>query len=82
MIYKSSIVNGAKYFPLDELQNYLVFQLFISDFKTKNDKTGSWTSKGMSEESITPPSTTDECLYPEVLFNGKYDLKFKAICLK
>ena len=82
MIYKSGILNGAKYFPLDELQNYLVFQLFISDFKTKNDKTGSWTSKEMSEESITPPSTTDECLYPEVLFNGKYDLKFKGICLK
>ena len=59
MINKSGILNGAKYFPLDELQNYLVFQLFISDFKTKNHKIGSWISKEMSEESITPPSTTD-----------------------
>ena len=42
------------------------------------------TSKGMSQKCITPPSTTGESFYTEVifLFNGKYDLKFKGICLK
>ena len=38
----------------------------------------------MSEESITPTSTTDEGFYPGVvrLYNGKYELKFKGMCLK
>ena len=30
MINKYSILNGAKYFSLNELQNYLVFQIFMS----------------------------------------------------
>ena len=38
----------------------------------------------MSEESIIPTSTTDESFYPGVvcLYNGKYELKFKGVCLK
>ena len=37
---------------------FFVFQLFISHFSIKNDKIYSWKSNRMSEESITPPSTT------------------------
>ena len=47
MINKRGILNGAKYFFSKGLQNYLVFQLFISHFLTKNGKINSWTSKGM-----------------------------------
>ena len=38
----------------------------------------------MLQELITPSSTTDKSLYLEGIFllNGKYDLKFKRICLK
>ena len=84
MIYKYSILNGAKYFSSSVLQIYLVFQLFISHFLTKKGKIYSWKSKGMSEESIIPPYPTEESFYPEVirLSGGKYELKFKGMCLK
>ena len=37
----------------------------------------------MSEESIAPPSTTDESFYQKVsYFRCIYDLKFKGICFK
>ena len=37
----------------------------------------------MSEESITRPSTTDNCFDPEVIYNFGYrNVKFKAICIK
>ena len=54
MINKYGIINGAKYFSLDGLQNYLVFQLFINYFSTENhnDNIELWTSKGISRESI------------------------------
>ena len=34
----------------------------------------------MSEENITPSSTTDESFYPEVIlsYDGKHELKFKG----
>ena len=84
MIHKYSILNGAKYFSLNGLQGYLVFQLFISHFTTKNDEIYLWKSKGISEESITPPSTTEKSFYQEVMcyFGPEYELKFKGICLK
>ena len=84
MINTYSILNRAKYFSLNGLHNYLVFQLFINYFLTENSKIDWWTSKGISRESITPPSTKDKSFYPEVihLFGVKYDLKFKGICLK
>ena len=55
MMNKYNILIEAKAFSSNELQNYFVFQLFISDFLTKNRKIDSLTSKGMSLESITPP---------------------------
>ena len=37
----------------------------------------------MSEESITPPSTTDNSFGSEIIYNyGKGKIKFKIICLK
>ena len=84
MINKYSILNGAKYFSLNELQNYLVFQIFISHISTKNDKIYLGKSKGMSEESITPPCTTSKSFYPELigLYDGELRIKPKGICLK
>ena len=34
----------------------------------------------MSEENITPSSTTDESFYPKVIlsYDGKHELKFKG----
>ena len=84
MMNKYGILNGAKYFSSNGLQNYLVFQLFISHFLTKNGKTYSRKSKERSEESIRPQCTTEQSFYSEIicLFDGKYELKCKGICLK
>ena len=38
IINKYSILNGTKWFSLNGLQNYLVFQLFIKHFSNKNGK--------------------------------------------
>ena len=52
MINKYSILNGAKCFSSNGLQNYLVFQLFISHFKTKNDKVGT-ADKSLKQNSVS-----------------------------
>ena len=54
LINKYSIINGAKYFSIDGLQNYLVFitfskYAFISE-TSKNNSISSWQSIGLSEE--------------------------------
>ena len=59
MINKYRVLNRAKYFSSNRLQNYLVFQLLISHFITKNVKISSWMSKAMSQESIALQSTID-----------------------
>ena len=54
LINKDSILNGAKYFSLDGLHNYLVFTPVgrcISTF-SRTIKIYSWKSKGMSEKEI------------------------------
>ena len=83
MINKFSVLNGAKYFLSNGIQNYLVLQLFISHFSTKNDKFYSLNLNRMSIESVTPPCTTDESFSPKVSYwSCLYDSKFTGICLK
>ena len=53
LIDKHSILNGAKYFSVDGLHNYLVFLTFrkyVFIFETnKNNDISSWKSTGLSE---------------------------------
>ena len=43
----------------------------------------SWKSKGLSDESIKPPTTSDNSLSPLIdYFGNKIRLKFKGDCLK
>ena len=54
---------GKSHFEDDGNQNYLVFQTASRYFKrvSANDsKILSWKSKGMSDESIKPPSTSNK----------------------
>ena len=67
MINRYSILSGEKYFSLNGLENYLVFRVFINYFLSKDNKFYSWTSKRISEESITHPSKTEEIFYPEII---------------
>ena len=66
LINKFSIHNGGKYFSVDSSQDYLVFQsLFLNYCGIKNGKLAYLQSKGISEKSITPPSTTGNSVNTE-----------------
>ena len=63
LIDKYSINNGGKYFGENISQNYLVLSRYFTS------KIGSWESKGISEEIITPPSTTGNRFDLEITWN-------------
>ena len=81
MIDKLSILNGAKYFSLGILQNYLVFVPAIKHIKYFHGTTQiySWKSNALSEESIEnvtksdsrlAPTFVDHHILPDINFNG------------
>ena len=55
-------------------------------FKTASDHSSivlSWKSKGLSDESITAPTTSNKCLDPSLAFVGtKARVRFNRDCLK
>ena len=79
------MIRGKSHFESDGTQNYLTFQPMYRYFKViVNAKNISeWKSKGLSDESIKPPSTSDTSLSPLIndLYN-KVRLKFNEGCLK
>ena len=70
--FDSSYFIGKSYFEEDRTQNYLVFQPINKYFKviTNTDYVSSWKSKGLSAESIKPPTTSDNSLAPELNYCG------------
>ena len=72
--FDSSYFIGKSHFEEDGTQNYLVFQPLIRCFKvntiTNTDYILSWKSKGLSAESIKPPTTSDNSLTPELHYYG------------
>ena len=66
--FDSSYFIGKSHFEEDGTQNYLVFQPINKYFKviTNTDYVSSWKSKGLSAETIKPPSTSDNSLTPTV----------------
>ena len=67
--FDSSYFIDKSHFEEDGVQNVLVlFQLLNKHFKviTNTDYVSSWKSKGLSAESIKPPTTSDNSLTPEV----------------
>ena len=88
-IYDLSYFNGRKYFnELDGKQNYLVFQPMRKYFKLSPiagviDRVLSWRSKGVSNESIKPPTTSNYGLNPKLSYYGtKTRIQFINSCLK
>ena len=76
---------GKNHFEEDVTQNYLLFQplnkYFILIANTKY--VSSWKSKGLSAESIKPPTTSDNSLAPALNYYGtKTRVKFTGSCLK
>ena len=72
--FDSSNFIGKSHFEEDGVQNYLVFQPLNKYFKvTTNANTksiSSWKSKGIADESIKSPTTSDYKLNPKVSYNG------------
>ena len=84
-----SYYKGKQYFDEGSgKQNYLVFLPMRKYFKLNSvantaDYVLSWKSKGISNESIKPPITSDNSLNPELNYYGtKARVKFTRICLK
>ena len=66
-------------------QAYLIFQPLYRYFKTVTNTNyiSSWKSKGLSAESIKPPTTSDNSLNPELsYYEYNIRVKFTASCLK
>ena len=81
----SSYFIGKSHFEEDGTQNYLVFQPINRDFKVIANTlyTSSWKSKGLSDETIKPPVTSDDSLTPLIDYlANKIRLKFRGSCLK
>ena len=69
----------------DGSQAYLIFQPMYRHFKLNaNTKyISSWKSKGLSDESSKPPTTSDNSLTPLINYHGyRITLKFNGSCLK
>ena len=69
----------------DGSQNYLVFQPLNKYFKViiNNNYVSSWNSKGLSAESIKPPTTSDNSFTPGLRYYGtKTRVTFTGSCLK
>ena len=83
--FYSSYFIGKSHFEEDGTQNCLVFQLRNRYFKViaTTDYVSSWKSKGLSAQTIKPPTTSDNSLTPVVSYYGtKPRVKFIGSCLK
>ena len=76
---------GKSHFEEDAAQNYLVFQPMNKYIKVvaNTDYVSSWKSKGLSAETIKPPTTSDNSLTLALSYYGtKTRVKFTGSCLK
>ena len=87
--FDSSYIIGKSHFEEDGTQNYLVFEPMLRYFKVNTiinvaNYIVSWKSKGLSEETIIRPTTSDNSLAPVLIYYdfGKVKVKFTWSCLK
>ena len=84
--FDSSYYSGKSYFEEDGTSNYLIFQPLNKYFKAGYNNLYyflSWISKGLPNESIKPPTTSDNSLTPILNFCGtKTKIFFDMGCLK
>ena len=80
-----SYFDGKSHFEEDGSQNYLIFQPMYKYLKTSDSSNYvlSWTSKGLSNESIKHPSVPNYFLNPTLNYLViKTRIKFSGSCLK
>ena len=82
----SSYFCGKSHFENDVTQIFFVFQPIYRYFKTvsvNNDNILSWKSKGLSDQSIKAPTTTNHFLNPLLGYaDSKIRARFTGDCLK
>ena len=68
--FDSNYVHGKSHFEDDDTQNYSVFQPGSKYFKivANTSNVTMWKSKGLSDESIKPTSTSDNSLNPRISY--------------
>ena len=88
-VYDLSYFRGKQHFDEGSgKQNYLVFLPMRKCFKLDSvvgvtDCVLSWQSKGLSNESIKPPATSNNSLNPRLSYYGtKVRVQFTKSCLK
>ena len=83
--FDSSYFIGKSHFEEDGTQNYLVFQPIHRYFTliTNTNHISSWKSKGLSDESIKPPTTSDNRLASAINnYATKLRVTLSRSCLK
>ena len=84
--FDSVYFRGKSHFEENGTQNWLVFQPVQRYFKTLdggNRYILSWESKGLSDESIKAPTTSNRIPNPTLNFVGtKARIRFNGDCLK
>ena len=83
--FDSSYFIGKSHFEEDGVENYLIFQPITRYFKVigNTNMISSWKSKGLSAETIKPPTTSDNSLAPTLSYSvTKTKLRFTGSCLK
>ena len=76
------VIFGKSHFEEGGTQNYLVFQPINRYFKiiTNTKYISSWQSKGLFDETIKPPATSDNSLTPLINYHGnKIRVKFTGV---
>ena len=83
--FGSSYFIANSHFEEDGTQNYLVFEPLNKYLKviTNTDYVSSWKSKGLSAETIKPPTAFDNSLTPKLdYYDFKVRVKFTGSCLR
>ena len=82
--FDSGYFIGKSHFEEDGTQNYFVFQPMNKYLKIGNsDYVLSWESKGLSNESIAPPSAPSNIVSPSLNYlSTKITVRFSGSCLK
>ena len=87
-VLDSSYLIGKSHFEEDSTKNYLLFQPLNKHFNylaviANTDHVSLWKSKGLSAETINPPTTSDDSLNTALSYYGsKTRVKFTGSCLK
>ena len=85
--FELSYFIGKNYFEDDGSHNYLIFQPVFDYFQIFSSivcKMLGWKSKGLSEENITNPATSDNSFTPKLTYNhnSKVAVKFEENCIR